>query len=196
MATTPLLIPVVAYYFFREKTTFGNYIGIVLSIIGVFLVIHADKDTNESTFKGIILMMGSVLSTIGFSVSVKRLVKKYDPFTIIVYQNLIGFLFYLAVFIGTGSRYHEMANLNQKTLIPLLNLALFGSGLAFIFFIYSVKKIGIAKTNVFTNLIPVFTAISAYFILDEKFTAIKMLGILVVLSGLILSQLKFNVNKK
>ena len=41
-----------------------------------------------------------------------------------------------------------------------------------------------ARTNVFVNLIPVFTAILSYFIIHEKFGLTKIAGILVVVAGL------------
>jgi drug/metabolite transporter (DMT)-like permease len=44
------------------------------------------------------------------------------------------------------------------------------------------------KANVFTNLIPVFTGLFSFFILGETFTPLKIIGILLVMSGVVLSQ--------
>jgi drug/metabolite transporter (DMT)-like permease len=48
----------------------------------------------------------------------------------------------------------------------------------------------------FTNLIPVFTSIFAYYLLKEQFTFIKVLGIIVVVGGLFLSQLNVSVYQR
>jgi drug/metabolite transporter (DMT)-like permease len=47
-----------------------------------------------------------------------------------------------------------------------------------------------ARTNVFVNLIPVFTAILSYLILKERFIVLKIVGIAIVVAGLIFSQYK------
>jgi hypothetical protein len=44
-------------------------------------------------------------------------------------------------------------------------LALLGSSLAFIFITVSIRELGISRTTIFTNIIPVITAIAAYFML-------------------------------
>jgi len=77
---------------------------------------------------------------------------------------------------------------NLKLMIPIIELAVFGSTIAFLLFTYSVKHLGVTSANAFTNAIPVLTAVFAYFLRDEILTPIKMVGIAVVVSGLFLSQ--------
>jgi drug/metabolite transporter (DMT)-like permease len=71
----------------------------------------------------------------------------------------------------------------------LLLLAFFASSLAFVFFTISSREIGISKTNLFTNLIPVFTAIFSFFMLGEMFEMRKVTGMLIVIGGVLMSQL-------
>ena len=52
------------------------------------------------------------------------------------------------------------------------------------------KKYPSVDANVYTNLIPVFTAIFSYFIINEELTIQKIIGIVLVVGGLVLSQLK------
>ncbi|MFO7810111.1 MAG: EamA family transporter, partial [Candidatus Delongbacteria bacterium] len=54
----------------------------------------------------------------------------------------------------------------------------------------------ISKTNVFTNLIPVFTAVISYFYIKEVFDMQKIAGIILVICGIALSQLKGLFRKK
>jgi drug/metabolite transporter (DMT)-like permease len=72
--------------------------------------------------------------------------------------------------------------------IPVLELAVFASCGAFILFAWSVSKMGITRANVFTNSIPVFTAIFAFFILNEQLSIRNMLGMAVVIAGIIMAQ--------
>ena len=47
----------------------------------------------------------------------------------------------------------------------------------------------------FTNLIPVFTAFFSYIILSESFTLNKIIGILIVIVGVMISQIFKVINK-
>ena len=84
----------------------------------------------------------------------------------------------------------EQSGFSSEAWIPLLELAIFGSSFAFIFFTFAIQKIGVGKTNAFTNLIPVITAIIAYFVLDEILNVNKITGISLVIGGLFLSQIR------
>jgi drug/metabolite transporter (DMT)-like permease len=70
---------------------------------------------------------------------------------------------------------------------------IFSSSLAFIFYSMSVRETGIARSNVFTNLIPIFTATTSFILLGEQLTMLKLIGILVVIFGLVLTQRKRNI---
>jgi drug/metabolite transporter (DMT)-like permease len=78
----------------------------------------------------------------------------------------------------------------NRALISLFCLAIFGSTLAFILYNHSIKNLGASKANIFTNIIPVLTAVFSFYILNEEMTFRKVTGIAVVLAGLLLSQLK------
>jgi drug/metabolite transporter (DMT)-like permease len=60
---------------------------------------------------------------------------------------------------------------------------------------YSVKKLTVNKTCVFTNLIPIVTLIAAASIGQETFTQTKFWGIVVIVAGVTFSQLKIRNNE-
>lgn len=62
--------------------------------------------------------------------------------------------------------------------------------MAYVLYTYMLKNMTLSKANIYINLIPVFTAITAYFVLDEIFTPIKIFGMILVIFGVVLSQLK------
>jgi drug/metabolite transporter (DMT)-like permease len=47
---------------------------------------------------------------------------------------------------------------------------------------------GISRANTFTNIIPVFTAVFAFFMVGEKLTIQNLAGMIIVITGLFLSQ--------
>jgi drug/metabolite transporter (DMT)-like permease len=54
----------------------------------------------------------------------------------------------------------------------------------------SVKEIGISRTSIFSNLMPVFTAIFSAIFISEIFSATKITGMAIVITGVIVSQIK------
>jgi drug/metabolite transporter (DMT)-like permease len=189
ISTIPLFSPVAAFYLVGERITKTNFTGIVLSIVGIVLVIFNKGFLMNTSFKGILLMFFAVFSAVGYSVSVRKIATQYNPFTIVTYQNLIGFVLFLPLFLIFEFPTIKATAINAKSMTTLLELGIFASSVAFILFTYSIRKIGITKANMFTNIIPVFTAIFAYFLLGERFNHIKILGIALVIAGLFLSQL-------
>ena len=73
--------------------------------------------------------------------------------------------------------------------LPIIELAVFASCGAFILFAYSVRNIGILKANVFTNCIPIFTAVFSFILLGDKLTVQNIIGMVIVIAGLFMSQM-------
>ena len=190
ISTIPLFSPFATSYFFREKILRFNIIGIVISIIGVGMVIFERGEDVEATPLGILLLFLAVAAGIGYSIVVKKLSGKYNSISIVTYHNIIGIFFYLPLFLLFDWKHFIDTGFQSQAVLPLLELAVFGSSFAFIFFTFSIKKIGVTKSNAFTNAIPVLTAIFAFFLLGETLTVIKMGGIGLVIAGLFMSQIK------
>ncbi|NJK87090.1 MAG: DMT family transporter, partial [Bacteroidales bacterium] len=100
----------------------------------------------------------------------------------IFFLSLCFFFSILPIFSGFSS--FTCANF-----IPIVKLAVFGSVVAFILFVFAMKTIGIARANVFANLIPVFTALFSFILLNETFNTIKIMGMVIVISGVVMSQI-------
>jgi drug/metabolite transporter (DMT)-like permease len=191
ISTIPLFSPIGGYYYLKERITWMNFAGIVVSVVGVGLVIfHEGFNLTDVNPLGIAFLLMAVASALGYSLIIKKMTDRYNVFSIVAYQNLIGIFFFLPLFFWLDFKQFMKVVPTWEVIVPLLNLGVFASTFAFIFFTYAIKNLGITRANIFTNAIPVLTAIFAYFILGESITTVKMIGILVVIFGLFLSQLR------
>lgn len=190
VATIPLITPVAAWYFFKEKLSLANIIGLVVSFVGICLMVFTRSFEFAASPLGIGLEFLAVLSTIGFTVLLKRLTASYNTFTILTYQNLFGMFMFLPFWLVLESSHFADAGFNPKAFYAIVKLAVFASAVAFIFFTYAVKNLGVNRTNVFINLIPVFVAVLAFIILGDRLSLQNMIGIGVVIAGLFLAQIK------
>lgn len=196
IATIPVFTPLFAYILLREKLTFFNYLGIFLSFIGIFIMLTGKSFEFEASAFGIGMLFFAVFAAIGYTITVKKLVEKYTPINIIAYQNLIGLILFLPVFLIMDLDHFIRAKPGIDGIIALILLAIFASSLAFILFIYAVKYLGVSKANVYSNLIPVITAIFSLIILSELFSGRKIIGIIIILTGVIISQQRFRKLKQ
>ncbi len=188
IATIPVFSPVVAWISFRERMTLLNLFGIMISFAGI-LVMILNKDLSlNADIRGILALFGAVVAALFYSVLLKKLSSGYSPVFLVASQNLIGIFLFLPLFLLWEFRSATMVPVNGEIILAFLALSLLASSLAFVFYAAAVKELGISKTNIFSNLIPVFTAFFSLFILSEEFTFQKIAGILIVITGVYLSE--------
>ncbi|NOZ47079.1 MAG: DMT family transporter [Chlorobi bacterium] len=196
ISTIPLFTPFIASYMFKEKLSFLNILGMIVSFMGILLIIFKKNMELTASPKGVLLMFLAVFAAVGYSAIVLKLTAKYNSFTIIATQNTIGIFLFLPLFFIFDYQQFITVQFSWHAIKYLVYLAVFASSLAFILFTFSIKILGLTKANMFTNVIPIFTAIFAYFLLKEEITVQKTLGIIVVVAGLFLSQFNYLTFKK
>ena len=189
ISTIPVFATVGAWLIFKERLRPVNYAGILLSFIGVLVFISNSDGTISFNMKGLALLGLAVFSAVGYNLTLSRLVGAYSPFFIVMVQNVIGGILFLPIFLIFDYKSFVNSSFTFSMFIPVLELAIFASCAAFILFAYSVSKMGITRANVFTNTIPVFTALFAFMILGDKLSVQNMTGMAVVIAGIFMSQI-------
>jgi drug/metabolite transporter (DMT)-like permease len=190
IATIPLFTPIVAYFTLKERLSKLNVIGMITSFSGIILmIVNRNLSLNASPL-GFGLLLFAVAAAVSYSFFLKKLSTRYSAFTIIAVQNLIGAFYFLPFFIFLEWDLFIAVRPDFSLVSSLLALAVFCSTIAYVFFTISTREIGVNRTSMFSNLIPVFTGIFSYFILGELFSYQKIFGMVVVIIGLYLSQIK------
>lgn len=190
ISTIPVFTPFATFLFFKDRISVYNTIGIALSFIGVLAVVLGKQLHFSGSVWGIALLFGAVISAVAYGIIIVRLTNKYNSFTIISWQNLFGGLLFLPLFFIFDWQSFLDAQFNREIILNLIYLSLFGSSLAFLLFTFGIKQLGLVQASMFTNIIPVITAIFAYFMLGDTIDIVKGVGIAVVLIGLFMSQQK------
>lgn len=195
VATIPLFTPVVAWYFYKEKLSKTNVLGLVITFFGVSLVVLDSSFNFTASPLGVALEFLAVAGAIGYASLLKGISHRYNTFTIITYQNLVGAIFFLPFWIGFEANNFTNIPFHPEAFWAIIKLAIFASTFAFILFTYSVRNIGINKSNIFINIIPVFVAVIAYLVLGDRLNFHQMVGIAIVISGLFLAQINWKRKK-
>jgi len=197
ISTIPVFTAIVMRLFFQARLTRVNFIGIFISLSGVILILVGKNMQIDVDILGLGLLFIAVFSAVGYGIFLNKLASDVHPVWLIAIQNTFGTLFFLPLYFAL----RQPPNFNHETslafLTPrwemwtcILSLSIFSSSLAFIFYSMGVRKIGVARSTVFANLVPIFTALFSFFLLGEHLSIIKMAGIFIVVFGLILTQRK------
>ncbi|PID28670.1 MAG: EamA family transporter [Candidatus Cloacimonadota bacterium] len=195
VSTIPLVTPFFAWVFLKEKITAYTFAGLVISFIGVILIV-AKTAGEESSLLGILLMFFAVLSGTMYGIQLRKVSCKYGSFTIVRAQSVIGMLLFLPLFAIFERKEFLQTIPDAEIIFILIKLSVFASCFAFILFTYVIRDMGISRANIYTNLIPVFTAVIAKFELNEQINFNKIAGIIIVVSGLFVAQIPYFKKRK
>ncbi len=188
VALIPLVTPLFAWFFIKEKVTPYEIAGLIVSFFGVLMLVMQDFQLSGK-FIGYILMFVAVIGGTNYGIALRTLTDKYNSITIVKTQTLIGAFLFLPFFLRFEYSHFISVPFHLQPVLLLILLAIFPSSIAFILLTITVKNIGVVRANIFTNLIPVFTALLSFFILRERFSLFKVSAILVVIFGLFVSQM-------
>ena len=195
IATIPVFSPVVAFFFLRERLSALNFAGLFIAFGGIILMLVTKNMSLTVDKRGIIFLSGAVVAALVYSVLVRKLTFRYSPITIISWQNLIGIFLFLPIFLVFDVPFLKVIPLTYEIISSFLFLSILASSLSFVFYTKSIQQLGMAKANIFSNLIPVFTAGFSFMILSEEITHRKIAGIVLVIAGVYISQFNFRKGK-
>ena len=195
IAMIPLVTPIAARIFLKERLSPMNIVGFIVSFVGVIVLLLNKNLEFTASPKGILFLSGAVLVAVGYSIALIKLTKLYKPLTITWMQNIVGMIYFIPLaLIMERFQPSSFANVREY-IVPVVCLGVFCSAIAYALWAFAFSKLGASRANVYSNLIPVFTAIFSYLLAIESLTVNKIIGIVVVVVGLVLSQMKSKNNK-
>lgn len=195
LSTSPVLAPFFAAAILREHVTRYNILGIIVSTVGMLLlVLVGASDFSIGNPWGIACAFAAVSAAVLYTIVLRRIPPRYNPLTVVFYVQLSALvLFYpLCGFTDGVSGFAHLAEVDTmqlwRSLAAVGYLALGASVVAFICFCYTVRVIGVTRTNAFNNVRPAFTAIWMLLFFGEQLPWAKWLGILLIIIGLFVCQ--------
>ena len=189
VATIPIFSIGAGIIFFKEKINGINILGICMSLVGIVLVAMAKGKLGEHFIWGIVLLLVAVISEVGHASITKSLAGNYSSQIIVMYQFLIGSVYLLPLFLWKGlDGFDYKVYFDGDVWYPIICLAVLCSSLAFTLWVSTIKNLGVAKSSIFSALIPVAAAIIAWVIGHEALNDRQWIGIGISTFGVILSQ--------
>ena len=189
IATIPIFSIGAGILFFKEKINAVNVLGIVFSLTGIVMVAMAQGELGDNFIWGIVLLLIAVVSEVGHASITKSLASNYSSQTIVMYQFLIGAAYLFPLFLFKGLEgFSIKTHFTPDVWYPIICLAILCSSLAFSLWVSTIKNLGVAKSSIFSALIPVAAALIAWSLGHEVLNPRQWIGIGVSTFGVILSQ--------
>lgn len=188
----PVLMIGFSWLIFKTKTTILQFAGIFLSLLGAFSIILKGNINNLFNLyftSGDVWMFTAVVSWCLYSVLLKKIDNSISQLASLQVMVILGLVFIFPLYIIEN--YNTSFLPTQKIdFVIIIYVAIFASIIAFFSWNKGVSIIGPNRSSLFLHLIPVFSSIWAVSFLNEKFSFFHLIGIIFILSGIILSNIK------
>lgn len=188
-SVSPFMTALISRFVLKQGTISKIFVlGFICSMIGISLISLSGTLNVDPIGDGLALI--ATVCWASYSLIVKK-ISTFGEGTIAATQRIFfyGLLFMLPVlFLSIDSldvsRFAQLGNLSN-----LLFLGVGASALCFVTWNFSVKTLGAVRATVYIYTIPMLTTIASVAILGETITIKTVFGILLTLTGLILSEL-------
>ena len=189
IATNPIFAMMAGLFIFKEKFGPVNIVGVFITLAGLWLVTFTRSQTGPLFWLGVGILFVAVVSEVSQIAFTKSLSDRYAPSVIVMYQFLLGAVFFAPLLFTKGIRNFDAGlYLSWEVLYPTLALALFCSATAFTSWAYAIKMLGVAKTSVFLAVVPLVTAVLSFVLGSETALPLQWAGLAVGMVGIYLTQ--------
>ncbi len=194
---TPLFAYIISIKIKHEKYIHGKLISILLSIIGIIIIFYEGfiESKVSTIFLGDTLLLFAVLSWAFYLTLSKDMVAKYGAVKTSTISFTIGMILYIPIFLYDVHNFN-LNNLSFLGLLAFFHLSILVAFGSYFVFTWSSKYISITSLTTSMNSSPLITIIFSWILLNENLSYFFIIGTIITLAGVFLSQKYSNfINK-
>ena len=172
------------------------FIGFVVAMTGIFLI-SFNGSKLELNPVGDLLSLLAAFVWACYSILTKK-ISGYGYHTILTTRRVFfyGILFMIPALFLFDFQLKLERFTNPVYLLNIIFLGLGASALCFVSWNFAVKILGAVKTSIYIYMVPVITVVTSVLILHEEITVLSVVGTLLTLVGLFLSESKISLRKE
>lgn len=186
MITVPILVLIFSAIVWKERMSLSKIIGVTIGAIGAGMIITGKKaDPGGSDLMGNVMVFLNATSFAAYLVTVKGLMKKYDPIMVITWVFTFGSI----MVIPFG--YNELMATDWNAFTPAVWAAiayviLMNTYAAYGLNMYALQKVNASVVGVFIYLQPIFASVVAIVWADEELSLPLVLAAVIIFVGVYL----------
>jgi drug/metabolite transporter (DMT)-like permease len=187
ISLTPVVITFVSWVTGKERIGVLHWIGTLLSLSGIYVVVGRGAHVSAESMTGDLMMIGAVVCWAFYTLGARPLMERHSPVGVTALTMLIGTMVYVPAVAGHLARV-PWRTVNATVWLKVCYSAIFALCVAYTIWYAAVRKIGSARTSIYSNLLPVIAMLTAYLWLHEPIGLAKLSGAAAVLAGVALTR--------
>jgi drug/metabolite transporter (DMT)-like permease len=201
-ATAPIFTVILSTLFLKEKTNLWQRLFLVLSVSGViFIFVMQGTSISFKHIGSILFLLGSTLTFAVYTILVRRsgqTYKSYDLSYVIIMLSSISFMVISFVQHATTGTMSQMIQPFYQPIYwySIFYLSAFSSVFAILLSNYALSKLEAYKVSVFNNLSTLVSILAGMVFLDEQVTYFHIIGAVMIIVGVIGTNLAGQWNRK
>ena len=192
ISVAPFFTAIMSHLFLKEegKLRANFFIGFVVAMIGIFLISFNGSKLEINPVGDLLALLAAFVWAC-YSILTKK-ISSYGYHTILTTRRVFfyGILFMIPTLFMFDFHLELSRFTNPVYLFNIIFLGLGASALCFVSWNLAVKVLGAVKTSIYIYMVPVITVVTSTLILHEQITALSIIGTLLTLAGLFLSERK------
>ena len=192
ISVAPFFTAIMSHLFLKEegKLRANFFIGFVVAMIGIFLISFNGSKLELNPVSDLLALLAAFVWAC-YSILTKK-ISSYGYHTILTTRRVFfyGILFMIPTLFMFDFHLELSRFTNPVYLFNIIFLGLGASALCFVSWNLAVKVLGAVKTSIYIYMVPVITVVTSTLILHEQITALSIIGTLLTLAGLFLSERK------
>jgi drug/metabolite transporter (DMT)-like permease len=185
----PFFVLFLAHYFIPgDQITKKKILGLLMGFTGMILVFLGKKEVTTDIRIGDIMILATSFVWACNTVYTKRIINSFDPFQIVLYPMIFSVpFFFLEGFMFDGVM---ISHVNLKVLTSLLYQSLVTASFGFVAWTALLQKYGAVALHSFIFLMPIAGVFLGGLVLGEPITFNILLALLLIVSGILVVNLK------
>ncbi|MDO4740497.1 MAG: DMT family transporter [Eubacteriales bacterium] len=186
-AISPIFTALAGVLVLRERPNGRQWLFMALSIAGVLMVSLQTVSSGENTLLGCVCLVGAYASGALYSLLVRRLTRVYTPFELTYVMFTVGFVFFLGhvlveyragAFVVLGE-----ALSHGQFIAAVLYLGGLSSVGAYMLVNYSLAKLTVARSTIFSCASTVMSVLAGVLIMHDSFSLLSLFAFVCILAG-------------
>ncbi|HHA6546191.1 TPA: DMT family transporter [Staphylococcus aureus] len=184
VSTTPIFSSALAYIFLKEHFSKWNWLSSLVAFIGISIIsISKDDYTTINVLGVLIILLASFSESLYFTFQ-KKYIEKYGFIAFTLYTIMASSPFML-IFIP--EIINDIHGATFTSIVSVLYLAIFPTIIPHVLLAYIVKSVGVSDATMSLYLTPIVSLLLSYLFLDELPTTLAIIGGIITLLGVSLS---------
>lgn len=183
---------IMARIYLKERIGWMKLFGMLICVVGILFLLSKGDFKNLLTLKfssGDIWMLIAAFCFAVYNILVRKKPASISPVNFLFVTFLFGSVLLLPFFIWEHN-HTSVVEWNGRLIGSILYIGIGASVICFSIWNIAIGILGAGRTALFGNLIPIFSSLGAVIILNEDFSWIHIVSMVIVFAGLLLANLR------